>query len=1056
MCGETIIKEKAEQNMLYALEYGTCSVDIEGHGRVNTLTMGSCFGERTLMGHANTASATIRALSPYVILLVVPQEALNVALDRYQGPEKEHFDEMKRELPQNQQRGGQVQHIELFRPCSAGFCDTLSLHINLLCYMPGQTIVVQGAADAPNMFAIMGGTVAVERIGYPVVEMHTGATFGELLMLDLAQLRSCTVRAVTFCVLSKIPRAGFLEALKANPCDLQNFKGLNERKEVVNWPCLSTAPDRLQYLLDLYAEQRMTQSHNEIWKVTSAALLVVVGEVTVVDEDGNEFETLQVGQCRDFNYMLDLPDGDPVSLYKAQDGAKAKLVTKEIWTKVLAEFPAEEDKCKDLIQEFAVRTAQEKLGFTPGSTEVLRLSAIFRALSLPLVEKMASVLESRLCTPGSYIVKAEQQDEHGTYIVIGGHVSASDCSGRHLSNIGRVFGEEVMLGIFGHYGYSVEAMSLCTVQFLSKEKFQDVIIQSRDDYRIVSFLERESRKHGTDVKRLKEALQCCPSFEQCDPEFIDILSAEMEAVFFAPNDVIFKYGEECIFGESPCYLLVAGQVNIESKLGVRLGSVRAIGVFGEGVMANRTEDRSGKRSATVLAWEVGLVYCARIPGAAMKKAFERFPDEGEALVELFQARQASNVDTERNRRKWLKEVAMPSLADQPMFKMCAPEFLWALATPLHETEYKKGEMIVQVGEAAHSMFIILKGDVALESKTGSRISTVTAKASFGEVAMMGLLPTRTATLRALSPEVCVLEVTSLALQHALSTKYAGKSGDRFRQWVRVRQDQVSMGRPLSCLNINTDPNDISIGIIGLHAQRVCFKMGHVWQPMRDDAPYGPRYSIISHGRAVLEMSQTRRKVMTFVPSSLIVEGIAADFGAVMRSITTPCEVYQIFINDFKIATSTVSATTPWIWRFKVVEKEAKREMTERLENMHGLNEGLASHPRDEEIHAWRSRRDESMRLARQRRGIEDDTNDDKLPCIASIESRTSASESQLPEQSTWSKAGSDRERRIKYGTGLSSYPSFHLPFIQRDPAFAKSGRPLPRSQSEMNLRALRN
>merc|ERR1719446_181838 len=120
------------------------------------------------------------------------------------------------------------------------------------------------------------------------------------------------------------------------------------------------------------------------------------------------------------------------------------------------------------------------------------------------------------------------------------------------------------------------------------------------------------------------------------------------------------------------------------------------------------------------------------------------------------------------------------------------------------------------------------------------------------------------------------------------------------------------------------------------------------------------------------MPQTRRKVMTFVPGGLVIEGIAADFGAIMRSITSPCEVYQIYLNDFKIAISTVSATTPWIWRFKVVEKEARREMTERLENMHGLIEGLAPHPNDDEIHYWNGQRNECIRLAKKRRGAEDE------------------------------------------------------------------------------------
>jgi len=561
-------------------------------------------------------------------------------------------------------------------------------------------------------------------------------------------------------------------------------------------------------------------------------------------------------------------------------------------------------------------------------------------------------------------------------------------------------------------------------------------------------------------------LQNCQSFKSAQPEFVGLLSEELEAVFYAPNDVIFKYGEECIFGESPCYLLLAGQVNIESKLGVRLGAVRAVEVFGESAVPGIM----GKRTATVVAWEVGLVYCARIPGSAMAKAFEKFPDQSDRLIELFQSRQEANADIERDRRNWLKEVALPSLMEQPIFELCAPQFLWALATPLHETHYERGKAIVNVGEAAHSMFIILKGEVAVESKTAARISVITAKASFGEVAMLGLLPTRTATLRAVSGDVCVLEVTSLALQHALSTKYAGKTGERFKQYVRARQEQVAFGKPLSCLKISTSPDDVSVSAVGLHTQRVCFKSGHIWQPMPDDAPYGPRFSIVATGRAILEMTQNRRKVMTLPAGCLIMEGVAAEFGASMRAVTTPCEVYQVFMNDFKIATSTVSGTTPWIWRFKVLEKEARREMRARLSNMHGLIEGLAPNQIDEEIHAWKDRRLENIRLAKQRRKGEDAMDDDRLPYLTSIESKASTLDDfTLSQQSTLrserrsplGKASS--QHQVTFNNGLSAYPCFHLPSIQMESSFSKSessfsksGRSLNRSsQSEILLRRIR-
>merc|ERR1719359_142940 len=102
--------------------------------------------------------------------------------------------------------------------------------------------------------------------------------------------------------------------------------------------------------------------------------------------------------------MLDLPDGEPIATLKPVRDSKVKLVSKEIWDKVLAEFEGEEERCKNLVKEYSVQRAQEKLGFEPGSTQTLRLSAIFRALSKDLVQRMASGLVNRLCTPGSEII----------------------------------------------------------------------------------------------------------------------------------------------------------------------------------------------------------------------------------------------------------------------------------------------------------------------------------------------------------------------------------------------------------------------------------------------------------------------------------------------------------------------------------------------------------------------------------------------------------------------------------------------------------------------------
>merc|ERR1719502_428499 len=220
-----------------------------------------------------------------------------------------------------------------------------------------------------------------------------------------------------------IPRSGFSSAIALCPDDLKNFKGLDDRKEVVQWPCLNRAPERLQYLLDLYADQKRAHVdvEDEMWTVKAAAILVIEGSARVVDDKGNTIEKLAQGQCYDYHFMLDLPDGEPITYLMPEKDCKVKLVTKEIWDKVLAEFPAEEAPCKDLIREYSVQRAQEKLGFQPGSIETLCMSAVFRALSEGVVLRMVRYLQNRLYIKGSKLTEPGQA-EQGMYILLGGNV----------------------------------------------------------------------------------------------------------------------------------------------------------------------------------------------------------------------------------------------------------------------------------------------------------------------------------------------------------------------------------------------------------------------------------------------------------------------------------------------------------------------------------------------------------------------------------------------------------------------------------------------------------
>lgn len=85
-------------------------------GTVNELAAGSCFGERTLLGIASEANATVRVATPFALALAVAKAALQRALRKHPA-EVEHFERLKTSPQSGRVSGSKVRHVELFRGC---------------------------------------------------------------------------------------------------------------------------------------------------------------------------------------------------------------------------------------------------------------------------------------------------------------------------------------------------------------------------------------------------------------------------------------------------------------------------------------------------------------------------------------------------------------------------------------------------------------------------------------------------------------------------------------------------------------------------------------------------------------------------------------------------------------------------------------------------------------------------------------------------------------------------------------------------------------------------
>merc|ERR1719356_866885 len=216
------------------------------------------------------------------------------------------------------------------------------------------------------MFLVKGGTATVEVGGRRVQELGIGAIFGEYAMLGLARRRAATVRATTLCVTMEIPRVGFLAALDRHPGERQHFEELATQKGDVamrTWPIFQDMPRHLLYLVNLYAERRITlpKEWTSLGGQTlrkEAAVLVLQGTITFEGEGGVREYT--DGDCINEQVLMELPPD--VGELVPQSSCEVQILTKAVYEKVIEFFPEQRDAVAKNIMRSMARKAHKNFG----------------------------------------------------------------------------------------------------------------------------------------------------------------------------------------------------------------------------------------------------------------------------------------------------------------------------------------------------------------------------------------------------------------------------------------------------------------------------------------------------------------------------------------------------------------------------------------------------------------------------------------------------------------------------------------------------------------------
>ncbi|CAL1146231.1 unnamed protein product [Cladocopium goreaui] len=1033
--GETVVQQGSTVGTLFVLEHGRVSIQISGVGTVNEVPAGNCFGERTLLGIAAEANATVRVATPFALALAILRTALHKALKKH-PVEVEHFEKLKTSPQGGRISGSKVRHVELFRASGTGFLEALNAKVTSAMFLStvqvvgwllgleqhGQTIVVEGSYEEdPAMFVLSGGIVVAERHGHAIARISPGATFGELAMLGVSPERAVTIRAVTLCFIMSIQSSAFHQALEKFPEEKERFdtatSGSHKEGPRVVWPCLRGESSRLLYLLDLYAEKFSCLAGDRRLghaPFNEAAILILEGEISVLDPQGRELAVLTAGCCWNERILAGARAEQTERLLPITN-CEVRIVNRETWGKVMAEFPSDLGKVRAAILRYMGEQAEKRLGYEPGSSALLQQrTAFFSAVSNDFAKQARAMAETRIVEPGCDIVpeslvtelvvqypglaagvifpygdsenndkllqfieagashdnsqdEAEDEEEdlvQELYIFLQGDATLTcPLTGERAWQCGEVMGESPFAGTTRLYPARVTANTVCLVQVYKKNEIFEAMAKQEGRDRELSDdpgeLALEAQPFG--LSQMRKRLQRSFSFRNAHVAFSSALVRLPDVVLFPPNRLITEQGDECKLGESQFFLVLVGRVKVAGAVGTLFSMVGAGQVFGEvGAFGI-----SKRRTASACTWQEGYVSCLRFTGAVVRAAVNEFPLDRDKLAQIWKRTEVMNRSTELERREWIKTTAIPALAQTPLLGGCPPSFFHSLSVLLQEQLYKSNSEIVKCGDKLEHMILLVAGAAQLRTRVGDDIGMMRKGSMFGEINALGLFNYSMATIQS-TERTRLLVLPHAAMKQALASPAAKQEGIcvAFQKLVDGRYDQVDRGVPLCGMGITTQKDDPRVRAIALLAERRDLEAGDEWCPVPDSEPAGPFFGVLVSGRVMVEIGPEHHIVLQLTSGAIFPEGLLASYGAVCRAETT-CEAYRVRWHDFYMAVglSTPSATD-WFWKFRVQEKATVERLTRRLQSVQGLLHVNVPHRKDEEIQAWKAQRGERISQAK--------------------------------------------------------------------------------------------
>merc|ERR1719506_2602056 len=387
--------------------------------------------------------------------------------------------------------------------------------------------------------------------------------------------------------------------------------------------------------------------------------------------------------------------------------------------------------------------------------------SIFDSLGAETVNALSRQPVTRLLFEGQkFLEEGEPGDE--LYVVYAGKLDV-EIAGRLVGSYDverkpLCFGELGLIGLQKVRSATVTARSILLARVLYRQSMLQVL-QVHDEtlgmQEVVSVMKQRSVAASGGERSSKLAEIDMFKNAGCSKDFLDFLAGHLEGVVLLGGQNVVDENRD----DKSMYFLTHGTVKVV-KDGVEVARMQSGAVFGEMVIFGLVE----KRSATVVALET--CYAEKLHQSVIIRGLELFPTDRDKVLALVRD------EMHKMNKHETKDGASDKASDEDsfvnMFRLGSntseavdENFLRQLFQQAMDRLFMPGELITEEGRPGHSMFALVSGTagvyVHVEQRSGGhggtkpelqKKATIKHGSLFGELAMLGVVQTRSATIKA--------------------------------------------------------------------------------------------------------------------------------------------------------------------------------------------------------------------------------------------------------------------------------------------------------------------